>query len=442
MLNKDPIDKIVKNRNLEKPPGIFSICSANPYVLRASMQTAKKNNLPLLIESTCNQVNQFGGYMNLKPSGYVRYIETIARETDFPMDQILLGGDHLGPSVWKNEPAASAMQKSIELVRAYIRGGFRKIHLDTSMPCLDDPSPLPKEIIAEREAQLCKVAVEENRMAGNEISNLTFVVGTEVPPPGGSFKDKDKVNVSSVKETEENISSIKKAFEKNDLEAAWERVRAFVVQPGVEFSDSHIHAYDREKARDLSRLLEKYENLIYEAHSTDYQTRSSLQQMVADHFAILKVGPALTFALREALFSLEEIEKEIFHGKTFAFSNLKAVLDNAMISNPQFWKKYYSDDSQVQFIQRRYSLLDRSRYYLNTPDVDKAIRVLISNLSEKEIPLSLVSQYFPDQVEKIREGYIESNPLGLINGRVEDIINRYVVACSEGAVLLEAAPVY
>ena len=245
MSNTDFIDAIVRNKNIADPPGIFSICSANPFVLRACMRIAKRNDQPLLIESTCNQVNQFGGYMNLKPCEFVDYVKTIARETRFPFEQILLGGDHLGPSPWKGEPAQSAMHKSTEMVRQYVRSGYRKIHLDASMPCLGDPDPLPKEIVAEREAQLCLAAIEENRMMGKKITDLVFVVGTEVPAPGGSNIDDDSVQVSSAAETEENIAAIKKTFANYQLDAAWERILAFVVQPGVEFSDSHIHAYQQ-----------------------------------------------------------------------------------------------------------------------------------------------------------------------------------------------------
>lgn len=431
MAKIDVLDQIVREKMLPEPQGMFSICSSNIQVLRACMKRASMIGGPLLIESTCNQVNQFGGYMNMTPVQFAEYVETIADETGFPHERILLGGDHLGPSAWKQEPAESAMQKSADLIRACIRAGYRKIHLDASMPCGDDPSPLPPEIVAEREARLCRAGIEAQEMQGGKITDLAFVVGTEVPTPGGSSDEEQPLHISTVKETGENITAIREAFRKNHLEAAWERVRAFVVQPGVEFSDSHIHIYEHEKARALSTFIEGYENLIYEAHSTDYQTGASLRQMVEDHFAILKVGPELTHALREALFSLEEIEKEIYHGSTMPLSGLKAVLDEAMTANPQFWKQYYSKDSRIQFIQRRYSLLDRSRYYLNSPKVGEALRVLKNNLSKIDIPVSLISQFFPDQTVKIKEGMIEKTYQGLIEARIFDVFDRYNQACGK-----------
>lgn len=45
-------------------------------------------------------------------------------------------------------------------------------------------------------------------------------------------------------------------------------------------------------------MVNDYSHLVFEAHSTDYQTKEAYKQLVHDHFAILKVGPALTFAMR------------------------------------------------------------------------------------------------------------------------------------------------
>ncbi len=433
MVKSDFIDAIVREKKHVDPPGIFSICSANPYVLRACMRKAGRSGQPLLIESTCNQVNQYGGYMNLKPAQFIAYVRTLADEIHFPFDNIFFGGDHLGPSAWRDEPVETAMRKSVELVHGYVRAGYKKIHLDASMPCGDDPTPLPKAVIAKREAQLCQAAVEEIRILGKEICDLTFVVGSEVPTPGGSYTDENAITISGVDETEENIADIRKAFIEYHLEDAWERIKAFVVQPGVEFSDTHVHAFQPEKAKALSVLIEQYENLVYEAHSTDYQNRLNLKQMVANHFAILKVGPALTFALREALFSLEAIEEELLHGDAVLLSNFRNVLDEAMQANPKFWKQYYSQDARTQYLQRKYSLLDRSRYYFNSPEVEEAIQRLIANLARREIPHSLIRQYFPDLSEEVEQGLSESHPNGLINGRIGRVLEDYEFACGQPA---------
>ena len=60
----------------------------------------------MLIESTCNQVNQYGGYTGMVP----------------------------------NEPAEFAMQKAEVMIHDYVKAGFVKIHLDCSMSLADYPA--------------------------------------------------------------------------------------------------------------------------------------------------------------------------------------------------------------------------------------------------------------------------------------------------------------
>ena len=424
------IEKTVQKKLEKEPPGVFSICSANPLILKCCMQIARKHNFPLIIETTCNQVNQYGGYTHLTPDDFSKSIQKMACENGLAQDQVFLGGDHIGPFVWAKEPAEIAMEKSIELVVQYVRAGYKKIHLDASMPCLDDLSPLSQELVVMREARLCQAAVKENKSLGRDLSDLVFVLGTEVPAAGGSVYDQEDIDVSSVEETEENIQLTRQVFTNYNLNAAWERTLAFVVQPGVEFSDTNIHSYNRKKANKLSRLIEKYDHLVFEAHSTDYQTRKALRELVVDHFSFLKVGPALTFALRETLFALYEIENELIGREEIPLSNLKQVLEKVMLSNPEHWKKYYSDDAKEGLFQRKYSLLDRSRYYFSHPEVEKSQQLLISNLSQKTIPYSLISQYLPDQARKVKEGLIPNHPLELISGKIEDVVENYLYACN------------
>ncbi len=62
----------------------------------------------------------------------------------------------------------------------------------------------------------------------------------------------------------------------------------------------------------LCAVLDDEPDLAFEAHSTDYQGRQPLRELVEDGFAILKVGPELTFALREALYGLDLIAGDLF----------------------------------------------------------------------------------------------------------------------------------
>ena len=113
--------------------GICSVCSAHPLVIEAALRFDLHTDNKVLIEATSNQVNQFGGYTGMKPADFRDFVLKIAKEVGFPHERLILGGDHLGPNCWQNEPADAAMEKSIALIIAYVAAGFSKIHLDASM---------------------------------------------------------------------------------------------------------------------------------------------------------------------------------------------------------------------------------------------------------------------------------------------------------------------
>jgi D-tagatose-1,6-bisphosphate aldolase subunit GatZ/KbaZ len=394
------LDEIVRAQKRGEAKGIASICSAHPWVLKTAMQATAGI---LLIEATCNQVNQFGGYTGMKPEDFVRYVRRIAQENHFPFENILLGGDHLGPSVWQAEFADSAMQKSMEMVKGYVQAGFVKIHLDCSMRLNGDrPGALDVEISAKRAAQLAKVA---EAAYGDAIPLPRYIIGTEVPIPGGAHDHEGAVRVSKVEDTRQTLEVTRDAFYREGLQSAWERVIGVVVQPGVEFGDAFILQYQPEKAEELSRFIER-QSMIYEAHSTDYQTEQALRSLVRDHFAILKVGPALTFAFREAVFALALIENELF--ALDERSNLIQILDDVMMRQPEYWNKYYRGPEAEQAFKRKYSYSDRVRYYWADPGVQAAFDKLMGNLGGKPLPNSLLEQFAGEAKDLNAREVIES----------------------------------
>ncbi|NTV35819.1 MAG: class II D-tagatose-bisphosphate aldolase, non-catalytic subunit [Anaerolineaceae bacterium] len=423
----DYLDFILVAQKLGEPRGIPSICSAHLFVLKAAFRHGLAQNNPVLVEATCNQVNQFGGYTGMTPAEFVTYVHGIAAEANYPLERLILGGDHLGPNVWQNEPTASAMQKSINMVQAYVRAGFTKIHLDASMRLADDSSGgLSPELIAKRTAQLAKAAEE----AAPDKTRLRYVIGTEVPVPGGAFvgQEDEGLHITLSTDVEQTIEMTRCAFNEEGLEAAWQRVMAVVVQPGVEFGDDFVLEFRPEAANGLSKFIETKPNLIYEAHSTDYQTRQSLHTMVCNHFAILKVGPGLTFSFREAVFALATIEKELFQADLC--SNLPQVLNKAALRRPEYWMKYYRGTSEEQAFKRKYSLSDRIRYYWSDPIVQKAFMHLLNNFGNSPLPLTLLSQYLPGQYTHIRNGCLQNNAHDILLDRVMDVLEDYEKACS------------
>ena len=420
------LDEIIRAQKRGEGRGIASICSAHPWVLRAVMSKTWQISVTsqVLIEATCNQVNQYGGYTGMKPVDFVQYVRKIVRESGFPAERVSLGGDHLGPSVWQNEPAEVAMQKAEELVRGYVQAGFVKIHLDASMNLGDDSAgALPVEVNAARAARLVKAA------EAARVENLPapcYVIGTEVPVPGGAQNHVEGLAVTTVDGVRETLENTREAFQREQVESAWERVIAVVVQPGVEFGDDFILDYQPEKAQSLARFIEAEPELVYEAHSTDYQTREALENLVRDHFAILKVGPALTFAFREAVFALAMMENELF--PPIERSGSIGVLEAIMVRHHEHWRKYYRGTPEQQAFARKFSLSDRARYYWGRPEVQAALKRLIANLGARSIPLALLSQFAPAQYPRVRSGTLAATPEALILDKVVDVLKDYHAA--------------
>lgn len=414
--------------------GIYSICSANRYVLEAGMLQAARDESLLLIEATSNQVNQFGGYTGQTPEDFVKFVHGIAAGMRFPSERIVLGGDHLGPQAWRDSPAHVAMEKAREMVAAYVRAGFTKIHLDASMACADDMRDkkrrLPDEVVSARAAELCRAAEEVHLSLPKSRTVPVYVIGTEVPVPGGEKVGAQAPEVTRTKDLARTLDLAKKAFQAGGLDSAWERVIAVVVQPGVEFADASIFPYDPRKVKALSSFLDRAWSGVYEAHSTDYQSREALRQMVRDHFAILKVGPWLTFAFREAVFALAASEQEWLGARKDVFlSGVREALDSAMMENPVYWKSYYAGDEEALRIARKYSYSDRARYYWPQPKVAASLRRLIHNITAQPPPVSLLSQFLPEQAEAVRAGELANQPEALFRHKILEVIDKYTHAC-------------
>lgn len=418
------------------PRGIGSVCSANRFVLEAAMVQGAEDGVPVLVESTVNQVNQFGGYAGMVPSEFRAFVEEVADDTALSRDRVILGGDHLGPYPWRAESASEAMRKARDLVAASIHAGYAKIHLDASMPLggdpVDDDGGLDPQVVAEREAELAGVAeaaFRESSGSRGSPSPPVYVIGSEVPPPGGIRSGEEAVPVTRVEDLLKTVSLCREAFRAAGLDDAWSRTCAVVAQPGVEFGEHEVHAYDREKASAFCRAARDIPGIILEGHSTDYQTPAHLRQLVEDGVAILKVGPALTFALRECFFGLESIERELLGRRGgMRLSSLADSLDLAMTDDPAHWAGYYAGDEEERRIARRYSYSDRSRYYWNVPAVREAVRVLLDNLARTEIPLPLLSQFLPLQYRRVRDSCLRPEPVALLRESVRVVLRDYSAA--------------
>lgn len=423
------LDMVLRHKAGERT-GVTSVCSAHPLVIEATLRHALGTGQPIaLVEATSNQVNQDGGYTGMVPADFRDFVRAIAEKVGFPLDRLVLGGDHLGPNAWTALSAAEAMDKAEIMVADYVRAGFRKIHLDCSMSCADDPVPLPEQTIAERAARLCQAA--EAAFEGAVEDAPVYVIGTEVPVPGGAAEDLNELAVTTPAAAIATVDMHRDLFSASGLGAAWERVIATVVQPGVEFDHDKVVDYRPERATALSKAIEPVEHLVFEAHSTDYQTPEALAALVRDHFAILKVGPGVTFALREALWALDAIEGETVPPERRA--RLRAVTLERMRAEPKNWQKYYHTSGGALTQQLQYSLSDRIRYYWPDPEITAAQSRLFDNLRDAVPPLPLVSQYLPLAYAAVRAGQSSLDPAELVMAHIGATLDAYHGACHPNA---------
>jgi len=417
---------IVQRQKGGEAVGVTSICSAHPLVLEAAVLQALADDTTVLVEATSNQVDQFGGYTGMRPNDFRDLVYDIADRFGLPRTRVVLGGDHLGPNTWRQLGPDAAMDRADTLVESYVAAGFTKIHLDCSMSCEGDPAPLTDELVAQRAARLAKVA-ENTALREHGVSALLYVVGTEVPVPGGAHETIGVLAPTSPGSARVTIACHQQAFEEAGLRQAWGRVVGLVVQPGVEFDHAQVVDYECDRTKELRCVVDEHPHLVFEAHSTDYQTADRLTELVRDHWAVLKVGPGLTFALREGLYALAAIEDELIDAADR--SDLVAVVERRMLAEPHWWQGYYEGDARDQRVARRYSYSDRLRYYWPDPQVHAAQARLLANLCSVDIPLPLLSQYLPAQYRRVRNGELALEPTALAVDRVRDVLRDYSRAC-------------
>jgi D-tagatose 6-phosphate 4-epimerase len=377
------------------PLGVTSVCSAHPLVLRAALRFGAVHKSTVLIEATCNQVNHLGGYTGMQPGHFAKLVHDLAKEEGCPENLIVLGGDHLGPNPWRDRSDTEAMAEAEKMVEAYVTAGFRKIHLDTSMGCKGESLALDDATTAKRTARLAKVAETAARKSGGELP--IYIIGTEVPPPGGADHVISTIEPTSPDAARQTLAVHRKEFYDAGLSDAFSRAIGLVVQPGVEFGNHNVIPYDRSKATALSNLLKQEPQFVFEAHSTDYQGGLALRQLVEDGFPILKVGPELTFAMREAIYGLDHVACALVEG--YKDRPLLRVMEDLMLAKPHDWARHYHGSEHEMHLLRHYSLSDRIRYYWAMPEAMEALMRLFRTLTGKLIPMPLMSQYLPSHTK-------------------------------------------
>ena len=396
---------------------IPSVCTAHPDALEASLTLAETLDQPIVVEATSNQVNQDGGYTGLKPADFIAFVADIAARAKVDPTRVLFGGDHLGPQAWRKLPATEAMEKAHRMVADYAAAGFTKIHLDCSEGCAGEPAQLPDAITATRSAALAATVLQH----APDPAQLLFVIGTEVPPPGGARTDDHGLIPPTTPESAKaTLAAHRDAF--SALNLPLDLIGGLVVQPGVEFSPMEVHHLPLQRDPHLADALTDWPGLCFEAHSTDYQHPDSYPRLAELGFAFQKVGPALTFAWREALYALDAIRAQ--NGWATGPS-LPDTMEAVMLANPAHWQAHIHGHTADPRTERHFGLADRIRYHWPEPTAQQAVRRLLDDLQDKRLPDPLLAAHFcTAEIAKARESR-HCLPRALALARVQSALRPY-----------------
>lgn len=406
-------DTIARNR-AGHAAAIPSVCSAHPEVLAASLRLAEALDRPVVIEATSNQVNQDGGYTGMTPAGFIAFVHGLARDTGTDPARITFGGDHLGPQAWRKLPAEQAMAKAHVMVADYVRAGFGKIHLDCSEGCAGEPAQLGDAVTVARSAELARTCA-----GAGDAGRLLYVVGTEVPPPGGARTDEEgDIPATSPGSARATLDAHLAAFE------GLGEIGGLVVQPGVEFTPMHVHHLPMDRDPGLKEAIAHAPGVCLEAHSTDYQHDAAYPRLARLGFAFQKVGPALTFAWRQALYALDSLRPIAGWGEPVVFPAMEAL----MLAEPGYWQGHYHGSAEDQRLARHVGLADRIRYYWPHPQARAAVAALLGDLEARRLPEPLLWQAFPEPVLALAEAIPGPRPQALLQAAVQAMLRPYFFA--------------
>ena len=382
------LKKIIAANRAGSLVAVPSVCSAHPVVLEASLRLAEDLDRVLVVEATSNQVNQDGGYTGMKPADFIGFVHGLADAAGVQRSRILFGGDHLGPQAWRNGTAVAAMAKAHQMVADYAAAGFRKIHLDCSEGCSGEAAQLGDKVAAARAADLAVTALR----AAPDPDAVMFVIGTEVPPPGGARADENgDVRPTTPESAGATLEAHEAAFRAAGLGHAMGQIGGLVVQPGVEFSPMQVHHLPLARDPGFLAVLKDWPGLCLEAHSTDYQRPAAFVRLAELGFAFQKVGPALTFAWREALYALDALRMDAGWA---VGPSLVEEMEAVMLATPEYWQGHYRGDSCDLRVERHFGLADRVRYYWPQERAQAAVTRLLGDLTGKTLPDPLLTQFF------------------------------------------------
>jgi len=347
---------------------LLAVCPNSEAVLRASVESAKDADAPLVFAATLNQVDLDGGYTGWTQAAFVERARNEVREIGFD-GPVIVGLDHGGPWLkdlhsreqWPFEKTWTALKDSLT---ACIESGYDLLHID---PTVDRDLPggesMPVELVVERTVELIAHAETERTWLGK--ARVSYEVGTEEVHGGladtGAFRS--------------FLEGLKTALAERGLEGIWP---CFVVaQVGTNL---HTTSFEPEMARSLVEIAAEYGSWI-KGHYTDYVTNP--EEYPETGIGGANVGPEFTDREYETLVELCRLEED---ARPQNPSGLRAALERAVAESGR-WKKWLQPDEKgkpfAELDPERRDWLVRTgcRYIWSAPAVVDARKRLSRNLS-------------------------------------------------------------
>ena len=234
-----PVNRSGSTRSAPRIRSCSKRPSLRPPPIRASV----------LIEATSNQVDQFGGYTGMRPADFRELVFSIADQQGFPRDRIVLGGDHLGPNRWQEQPAEEAHGERRRPRRRLRRG---RLH--------EDP-PRLQHVVRRRPgaARGRPRRGAERPAAAASPRRPPAASGIERPPAlrdrhrgaGARRRARDarRADPDLARRGPATLDGTARRSRTPASLDAWPRIIALVVQPGVEFDHLQVIDYRRDAHR-------------------------------------------------------------------------------------------------------------------------------------------------------------------------------------------------
>lgn len=384
----DLLTPIIRAVRQQIGPAIPAVVSVQPDVIAAALRQARDHDMPALIEAPADEVNQFGGHSGLTPADFAALVRDIAGGQGLEAVPLILGADRLGPWLWPALAPDAAMTHAERMVMDFVAAGFTRLHFD-------GPD-------AAGTARL--VAAAEAHAPAPDL--LCHGLPASFEPVDG---------VTSPETLARTLELHEAAFAEAGLNAAWKRVRTVSVHLGMGFGPALIERFDMGQPDRLSAVLPDHGRIALEARDVDYQSARACADLTRRNVAVLKLGPSLSFAWREALYALSHVLNW-----QDGSAHISERMEDLMLADPAAWQEDYRGPPAVQRVLRHFGFTDRIRHYW--PRAAAAVEALCEGIDATGLPHPLLLQYLPPEI-LARAARLDLPPAqAILQAQVEDAL--------------------